>query len=187
MNFHHGRHGNARCATPKGSTKFRFALFDRKLSAILLELFISGVAPQTPCQNAEGIYKIIKSIAESMWLIYPKATFATLSVSGELQTSRLPRLPWFKNPASKSHFSNHNKTPHLSNFLSLFSNGDSPQAINLSHTVAKKATTTIMYESDRQKSPTGRIELNTAEGQNQERLINYAIRTIECRNWNLHI
>ena len=31
-----------------------------------------------------------------------------------------------KNPASKSHLSNHNKTPHLSNFLSLFSNGDSP-------------------------------------------------------------
>ena len=29
-------------------------------------------------QNAEGIYKIIKSIAESMWLFYPKATFETL-------------------------------------------------------------------------------------------------------------
>ena len=31
-----------------------------------------------------------------------------------------------KNPASKSHFINHNKMPHLSNFLSLFSKGDSP-------------------------------------------------------------
>ena len=38
-----------------------------------------------------------------------------------------------KNPASNSHFINHNKPPHLSNFLLLFSNGDSPPSyLNLS-------------------------------------------------------
>ena len=34
---------------------------------------------------------------ESMRLDYPTATFETLSVSGELQASRLPCFPWLKN------------------------------------------------------------------------------------------
>ena len=69
-------------------TKFRFALFDRKLSAIHLELFISGVAPQTPkCrrhllkkQKHYGIYVVDLS----------KGNFRNLSVSGALPASRLP-------------------------------------------------------------------------------------------------
>ena len=42
--------------------------------------------------------KKLKSITEFIWLFYPKATFSTLSVSGELPASRLPRLPWLKIP-----------------------------------------------------------------------------------------
>ena len=40
--------------------------------------------------HAEGIYKKLKYITEFIWLNYPKATFITLSVSGELQASQFP-------------------------------------------------------------------------------------------------
>ena len=43
---------------------------------------------RTPGKEYNGILAVI----------YPKATFATLSVSGELQASRLPRHPWLKIP-----------------------------------------------------------------------------------------
>ena len=39
---------------------------------------------------ANTVYKKLKSITESMWLFFSKGNFPNLSVSGELQASRLP-------------------------------------------------------------------------------------------------
>ena len=103
-----------------------FAHSNRYTVTTLLFYFLSGVTPQTP--NAEGIYKKIKSIMEFLWLLFPKAPFVTLSVSGELPTSQLSVA---KNPASNSHFTKQNKTTAIIQFLSLFSNGDSPPSYSL--------------------------------------------------------
>ena len=55
---------------------------------------------------ANTVYKKLKSLTESIWLIYPKATFLTLSVSGELQASWLPCTPWLKIPRQNLTFKN---------------------------------------------------------------------------------
>ena len=59
-----------------------------------------------------------------------EGNFPNPSVSGELQASRFPCFRWLKNPASKSHFTKQNKTAAIIQFLSLFSNGESPNFLS---------------------------------------------------------
>ena len=75
---------------------------------------------------ANTVYKKLKSITEFIWLFYPKATFPTLSASGELQASRLPRHPWFKIPRQNLTSKNILKCHTNRNVLSFIANEDSP-------------------------------------------------------------
>ena len=87
--------------------------------------FISGVPPQTSFLIRRRHIKKIKALRNQC------GYFIQRQPSQPFGVRRAPSEPVsvisvVKNPASKSHFTNHNKTLHLSNFLSLFSNGDSP-------------------------------------------------------------
>ena len=149
LNFHHGRDGNARCATPKGSRRFdsHYLTIIRPQSFYIVYLWGSTLRP-----HAEGIYKKLKSITEFMWLIYPKATFVTPSVSGELPASRLPRLPWLKIP--RQTLTSQNILKHRANhhFLPLIANRNSPLylLIKKSHTSLYNYTSLSVLPQHRQ-------------------------------------
>ena len=72
---------------------------------------------------------------EFLRLFYPKATFPTLSVSGELQASRFPYFPWLKiprqNPTSQNILRTHS-SPSFS--ITYRQRGQSPKLLKHSPT-----------------------------------------------------
>ena len=138
LNFHHGRHGNAlgllRLSLRESSslrssvnlttssqanlrdtekvTKIRFSLPDHNSSINSLLFYLWGFTPD-PMPKADiktkkfcGIYVVILS----------EGNFPNPSVSGELQASRLPRLPWLKIPRQFSLHKAILNSPRLSHF-----------------------------------------------------------------------
>ena len=73
----------------------------------------------TQCYTFLPFYTVQKILTNTVNYrgYFAQSNFRNSSVSSELPTSQHSVV---KNPASNSHFSNHNKTPHLFNFLSLF-------------------------------------------------------------------
>ena len=106
--FHHGKHGNARCATPKWSRRFASHYSPANCPQYTWNFLSLGLHPRP---HAEGIYKNSKVLWNLCGYLIQK------QLSQPFGVRRAPSEPVsvysvVKNPASNFHFTKHPETSH---------------------------------------------------------------------------